>query len=127
MTDLKLLYVEDEPDIMEVATLSLELDPGIEVRTAYSGHAAFTLLDKDDWRPDVLLLDVMMPDMDGPTVLSMIRRRPDMATTPVIFCTARAQNEDRIRLLSLGAIGVITKPFDPLSLAQDVRALLRDA
>jgi DNA-binding response OmpR family regulator len=127
MTDLKLLYVEDEPDIMEVATLSLELDSGIEVRAADSGHAAFTLLDKDGWRPDVLLLDVMMPDMDGPTVLSMIRRRPDMATTPVIFCTARAQNEDRTRLLSLGAIGVITKPFDPLSLAQDVRALLRDA
>jgi len=127
MSTLKLLYVEDEPDIMEVATLSLELDPGIEVKSADCGEAALALLADETWRPDVILLDVMMPDMDGPTTLGLIRQRADLAETPVIFVTARAQNEDRTRLMGLGARGVITKPFDPLSLDQDVRALLRGA
>lgn len=124
MTDLKLLYVDDEADIREVATFSLELDPGIEVRSAGGGAEAFALLDGDPWRPDVVLLDVMMPDMDGPEVLSRLRQRGDLDGAPVIFITARAQAEERARLLGFGAADVITKPFDPMSLAQDVRAIL---
>lgn len=124
MTDLKLLYVDDEADIREVATFSLELDPGIEVRAVGGGAEAFALLDTDAWRPDVVLLDVMMPDMDGPEVLSRLRQRGDLDGAPVIFITARAQAEERARLIGFGAADVITKPFDPMSLAQDVRAIL---
>lgn len=124
MTDLKLLYVDDEADIREVATFSLELDPGIEVRSAGGGPEAFAMLDSDAWRPDVVLLDVMMPDMDGPAVLAKLRERGDVDGAPVIFITARAQAEERARLLGFGAADVITKPFDPMTLAQDVRAIL---
>jgi len=121
---MKLLYVDDEPDIREVAAMALELDGEIEVRQAGSGAEALELLDAGDWTPQVILLDVMMPGADGPTTLAEIRKRPASAATPVIFITARAQPHERARLMSLGAIGVITKPFDPMTLAQDVRAVL---
>lgn len=119
---MKLLYVDDEPDIREVAVMSLEMDPELEVRPVESGRAALALLDAGAWAPDVIMLDVMMPDMDGPTTLAAIRERPATAATPVIFITARAQDRDRERLLGLGAAGVITKPFDPMNLAREVRA-----
>jgi two-component system, OmpR family, response regulator len=124
MSAIRLLYVDDEPDIREVATFSLEIDPQIEVRAAASGAEALALLDGGGWRPDVVLLDVMMPDMDGPSTLSNIRRRDEFQATPVIFITARAQPHERAAFLEKGAIGVITKPFDPMTLAQDVRNLL---
>jgi DNA-binding response OmpR family regulator len=72
--------------------------------------------------PDVVLLDVMMPGMDGPGVLKALRELG--AATPVVFITARAQSHERSRLIDLGALGVITKPFDPMSLAKDLRAVL---
>lgn len=127
MSALKLLYVDDEPDIREVATFSLEIDPNIEVRTASSGAEALSTLDSGAFMPEVILLDVMMPDMDGPTTLSNIRQREALKTTPVIFITARAQPHERAAFLEMGAIGVITKPFDPMTLAQDVRTLLATA
>jgi CheY-like chemotaxis protein len=127
MSALKLLYVDDEPDIREVATFSLEIDPEIEVRTASSGAEALSTLDSGAFTPDVILLDVMMPDMDGPTTLSNIRQREALQSTPVIFITARAQPHERAAFLEKGAIGVITKPFDPMTLAQDVRTLLATA
>jgi two-component system, OmpR family, response regulator len=127
MSAIKLLYVDDEPDIREVATFSLEIDPQIEVRAVASGAEALALLDAGGWRPDLILLDVMMPDMDGPTTLGHIRERPGFAPTPVIFITARAQPHERAAFLEKGAIGVITKPFDPMTLAQDVRNLLAAA
>lgn len=121
---MKLLYVDDEPDIREVAVMSLEMDPELEVRPVDSGRAALALLDAGDWTPDLIMLDVMMPDMDGPATLAAIRERPATATTPVVFITARAQDRDRERLLGLGAVGVITKPFDPMGLAREVRAVV---
>ena len=78
-------------------------------------------------RPDVILLDVMMPGMDGPATLTRIRERAAFATTPVVFITARAQAHEQERFRSLGAVGVITKPFDPMTLAGDLRALLGGA
>lgn len=119
---MNLLYVDDEADIREVAVMSLELDGSFEVRDAPSGRAALALL--DGWTPDVILLDVMMPEMDGPATLAQIRSRAALSRTPVIFITARAQAQDKARLMGLGAAGVITKPFDPMTLAQDVRAIL---
>lgn len=124
MTPLTILYVDDEPDIREITTFALELDPQIEVRAADSGGRALAMLDTGASRPDLLLLDVMMPDMDGPMTLAQIRQRPEFAAIPAVFITARAQPHERDHLLALGAIGVITKPFDPMALAADIRALL---
>ena len=123
MAPLSVLYVDDEPDIREVATLSLEIDPAITVTSFDGGGAALRALD-GGLRPDVILLDVMMPGMDGPATLTRIRERPALATTPVVFITARAQSHEQERFRSLGAVGVITKPFDPMTLAGDLRALL---
>ena len=118
----RVLYVDDEPDIREIAELSLGLDPGFEVRTAASGKAALALLSR--WRADIALLDVMMPEMDGPTLLGHIRRIPALAALPVIFITARAQQSELQNFATLDAVGVIAKPFDPVTLAARVRALI---
>jgi CheY-like chemotaxis protein len=123
---LKVLYVDDEPDIREVATLALELDGGMEVTPASSGPEALGLLD-GGLNPDVVMLDVMMPGMDGPAVLAELRTRPELASTPVVFITARAQAHELARFISLGAIGVITKPFDPMTLSIELRAVLARA
>lgn len=122
---MKLLYVDDDADIREVAVMSLEMDGTFEVRQAGGGREALATLDA--WTPNVILLDVMMPEMDGPATLAEIRTRDALSGTPVIFITARAQAQDKAWLMGLGAAGVITKPFDPMTLAQDVRAILAAA
>jgi CheY-like chemotaxis protein len=124
MNSLSILYVDDEADIREVAAMSLEMDGAISVRTVGSGPEALALLDAGEWRPDAILLDVMMPGMDGPTTLSALRRRATFDDVPVIFITARAQQQERDRFLASGGVGVIAKPFDPLSLAREVRSVL---
>jgi CheY-like chemotaxis protein len=123
---MKVLYVDDEPDIREVAAMALELDGSMEVTTASSGPEALGLLDGGA-RPDVVMLDVMMPEMDGPAVLAEMRSRPELASTPVVFITARAQAHELARFVSLGAVGVITKPFDPMTLPIELRAVLARA
>ncbi len=123
---LKVLHVDDEPDIREVASLSLDLDGDIETRSAASGMDALALL-AGDFRPDVILLDVMMPDLDGPGTLQRLRLLPGYADTPVIFMTARALSHEQGSFIALGALGVITKPFDPMTLATQVRDLLAEA
>lgn len=120
---LKILHVDDEPDIREVAALSLTLDPGISVRSASSGAEAIEIL-SEDWTPDVIMLDVMMPGLDGPGTLEQIRQSPRHSATPVIFMTARAQAHEQTRLIGLGAVAVIIKPFDPMTLADLVRSHL---
>jgi two-component system, OmpR family, response regulator len=120
---LHVLYVDDEPDIREVASFSLEVDPDIRVTSYESGAGALAALDAG-LRPDAILLDVMMPGMDGPATLASIRERPQFAATPVVFITARAQTQEQERFRALGAVGVITKPFDPMSLAGELRKLL---
>lgn len=123
MSDLHLLHVDDEDDIREVAAYALEIDPAIRLASASSGAEALAKLGAG-LRPDVILLDVMMPGMDGPSTLERLREIDGLQTTPVIFMTARVQAEERDRYATLGAIGVINKPFDPMALAEDVRALL---
>lgn len=120
---LMVLHVDDEPDIREVAAFSLELDADIALTTAASGTVALEILG-GGFRPDVILLDVMMPGLDGPGTLARLRALPGLDATPVIFMTARVQTSERDRYLDLGAIGVITKPFDPMTLASQVRDLL---
>ena len=119
----RILYVDDEPDLREVAQICLELDPDFEVRTCSSGALALEELDR--WRPDLVLLDVMMPTMDGPETLKRIRQSSG-ESLPVVFITARASEGDAAKLKALGAQGVIAKPFDPMRLAEHVREFLRD-
>ena len=119
----RILYVDDEPDIREIATMALELDPALEVRACASGQEALAVA--ADWAPDLALLDVMMPDMDGPETLARLRADGMSADVPVVFITARSQERDVERLKALGAAGVIAKPFDPMTLADQLRGFLR--
>ncbi|ALE17390.1 Two-component response regulator [Altererythrobacter epoxidivorans] len=120
---MKVLYVDDEPDIREIAEMALSLDPDFAVRTASSAADALSIL--KEWAPDVALLDVMMPGMDGPTLEAELRRSERYASLPVIFVTARAQRSELQSFSTNGAVGVIAKPFNPMTLAQSVREILR--
>jgi CheY-like chemotaxis protein len=119
MSAIQVLHVDDEPDIREVVQISLGLDPQFAVRSCCSGRDAIAAA--AEWSPDLILLDVMMPEMDGPATLARLRESPQTSTIPVIFMTARAQQRELQRFRALGAEGVIPKPFDPLTLAARVR------
>lgn len=121
---LKLLYVDDDTDIRTIVEMALALDPAIEARTAKSGPEAIALISAVDWRPDVFVLDVMMPEMDGITTLHALRALPGMDDTPALFMTAKARDADIARYREEGAVGVILKPFDPLQLATEIRTLI---
>lgn len=118
----RILYVDDEPDIREIAELALSLDPEIEVRLAASGAEALVLA--AEWLPDLVLLDVMMPGLDGPSTLARLREDHATKDVPVVFITARAQTQEIQGFAMLDARGVIAKPFDPMTLAQQARAFL---
>jgi CheY-like chemotaxis protein len=115
----KVLYVDDEADIREVATIALELDPSIEVRSESSGVGG--LATAMSWRPDAILLDVMMPSVDGVATFVLLKSNEVTRKIPVIFVTARAQSIEIEEFINLGACDVITKPFNPLTLAAEVR------
>lgn len=118
----RILYVDDEDDIREVAAMSLELDPELEVRTCSSGTEAIAVA--SEWQPRLILLDVMMPGMDGPTTLGRLREQHETSDIPVVFITARTQAQEVEAFKALGARGVISKPFDPMALAAKVREYL---
>ena len=117
-----ILVVDDEPDIRRIATIALERLGGFEVFSRASGEAAIEFV--RGVRPAVVLLDVMMPGMDGPSTLAQLRQLTLADPVPVIFLTARVQRHDVDRYLGLGAIGVIGKPFDPLTLPTRIAQLL---
>lgn len=117
----RILYVEDDPSIQQVGRLSLERVGGFTTRTCGSGAEAVACA--PEFRPDLVLLDVMMPDMDGTETLARLRSLAGLEAVPVIFLTAKVQPRERDRLLSLGAIGVVAKPFDPMSLPSEIRAM----
>jgi two-component system OmpR family response regulator len=117
-----ILYVEDDPDIQAVAQIALEIVGGLSLKICSSGAEALAAIN-EGFNPDLLLLDVMMPNMDGPTTLAGLRQLPGTASTPVIFMTAKVQSSELDFYVSLGAIGVIAKPFDPMELSSQVRAL----
>jgi two-component system OmpR family response regulator len=123
MRSLRVLHIDDETDIRDVAALSLELDPELAVRSCASGEAG--LAAAAECRPDLILLDVMMPVMDGPATLARLREDPQTVDIPVVFMTARAQTRELEYFKSLGAVGVIAKPFDPMTLADSVRSHMR--
>jgi CheY-like chemotaxis protein len=117
----RILYVEDEPDIQAVAKLALEMVGGYRVMICSGGQEA---LDKvRGFAPDLILLDVMMPGMDGPTTLQNLRADPATAAIPVIFLTAKVQPAEVAQYQALGALNMIAKPFDPMALAAQVREI----
>ncbi len=120
----RVLYVEDEPDIQAVARVALEAVGGFEVQIYNSGSDAMEHLDEiQRFNPDVILLDVMMPGMDGPGTLSALRREHHFAQTPVIFMTAKVQPHEVANFKAMGALDVIPKPFDPMNLSTCIKKI----
>ena len=115
----KILYVEDEPDIQMIARVALENVGGFELLVCSSGAEA--LEKAASFNPDLFLLDVMMPGMDGPTTLQELRKIPSLTNTPVMFMTAKVQPQEVEFLKSLNVTDVIAKPFDPMGLAKNIR------
>lgn len=120
MKKLKILHVEDDADIQEIAKLSLETIGGFDVHQCLSGAKA--LEEAVDFSPDLFLLDVMMPEMSGDVVYQKLKELPGLQNTPAIFMTARAQSDEVIALKELGAIEVIIKPFDPMTLPDQIQS-----
>jgi DNA-binding response OmpR family regulator len=122
MKNLKrLLYAEDEPDIRAVAQIALQHIGGFELLTCDSGEQA--VREAQAFAPDMVLLDVMMPGMDGPGTLRALRAMPGLEDVPVAFMTAKVQPNEVAQFVAMGAVDVIAKPFDPMTLADQVRAL----
>ncbi|MBJ6136553.1 response regulator [Marinobacter litoralis] len=117
----KVLYVEDDADIRAIAELALQDVGGFSIALCSSGAEAIEVA--PDFQPDLILLDVMMPEMDGPQTLQELRKIEATQDTPVIFMTARIQRTEIDEYLSLGALGVIPKPFDPMTLADEIRRI----
>lgn len=110
----RILYVEDDADIRQIVKMSLEMVGKYQV--AACGSCADALGVVDDFEPDLLLLDVMMPGTDGPETLQILRERDSAAETPAIFITAKVQAGDMVRYRNIGVLDVIVKPFDPMGL-----------
>ena len=123
MSAIRILHVDDEPDIREVVSISLALNPDFEVRGCASGTEAIAVA--AEWSPFAILLDVMMPEMDGPATLTQLRKNPQTSAIPVLCMTARTQAHEIQHLVALGAQGVISKPFDPMTLASAVSSHLQ--
>ncbi len=115
----RILYVEDDPDIQAIALMVLETINGFTVEPCSGGNEA--LQKAVPFKPDLILLDVMMPGMDGPETLKGLRNFSELEQTPVVFMTAKVQPQEVQGYLNLGAAGVIAKPFDPMTLAQELR------
>lgn len=115
----RILHVDDEPDIREIAKLALMHVGGFNVQSCASGQEA--LAAAPGFNPDLILIDVMMPGMDGPATLRALRDLPGIGATPAIFMTAKVQAREIEQFRMLGATDVIAKPFDPMTLADQVR------
>lgn len=116
-----ILIVEDDPDIQAVARMALEALGGFSVEACDSGTTAVETAVA--FRPDIILLDVMMPGMDGPSTLRALRANPQTAAIPIAFVTAKVQKAEVAKLKELGAVEVIEKPFDPMTLPDRVKAV----
>ena len=117
----KILYAEDEPDIREIATMSLEAMGGFVVETCSSGDQVVAAALR--FIPDLVLLDVMMPGMDGPSALKALHATPGLENIPVVFMTAKVMKDEVQKFKDLGAVDVITKPFDPMTLSDQIKEI----
>lgn len=115
----RILYLEDEPDIQTIAQLALETIGQFTVEACSSGAEAIEKA--ENFAPDLMLLDVMLPDMDGPTTLSELRKLSRTAETPAVFMTAKVQSQEVEAFKAMGALDVIAKPFNPATLADQLK------
>ena len=116
----KILYVDDEADIRFIVQIALEDIGGFTIKCCATGYEAVMVV--EEFKPDLILLDVMMPGLDGPATLKALRDLPEIKNVPVIFMTARIQEKEVFEYKTLGILGVISKPFEPMILA----GMLRD-
>jgi CheY-like chemotaxis protein len=116
----RILIIDDEEDIREVAALSLEATAGWEIVTASSGADGILAAGNSKPVPDAILMDVMMPEMDGPSTFRLMQQNPELAGIPVLLLTAKVQGVDQRRFAGLGVSGVLFKPFNPLTLADQI-------
>jgi len=122
MSTKRILLIDDEVDIHKIAQVGLMMEAGWELLTAQSSDEGLEMIFSE--QPDAILLDVMMPERDGVETLKLILESPGSQHIPVVFMTAKAQAADRRRFYALGAKGVITKPFDPMTLASQISGFL---
>ncbi|CAM3690128.1 response regulator [Rheinheimera salexigens] len=125
MDELKnIMHVEDDPSIQEVARIALEAVGGFTVHSCSSGKQA--LADYADAAPQLILLDVMMPGMDGPTTLQQLKQQFDLSHIPIVFMTAKVQSNEIASYKALGAVDVVVKPFDPMTLSSQLQQIWHD-
>jgi two-component system, OmpR family, response regulator len=117
----QILMIEDEPDIQAIARLALEALGGFQVCICSTGRESVQAAVA--FAPDLILLDVMMPGMDGPSTLQALRNLPQIIATPVVFMTAKVQPQEIAEYRALGVLDVIAKPFDPMTLAETILAI----
>jgi CheY-like chemotaxis protein len=117
----RICYVEDDEDIQRIVRMSLERVGKMRVEIVTDPHAAIAAITA--FQPDLVMLDWMMPGMDGPTLYREMKKRPEIAQLPVVFITAKAAQRDLDELKSLGAAGTISKPFSPKDLPDQLRAI----
>ena len=122
MTFKRILFIDDEEDIKTLARFCIELESDWQLMTAASGKEGIALAETE--QPDAILLDVMMPDLDGLQTLEKLKTNPKTKHIPTIFITAKAQASDRRKFYAAGAKGVINKPFDSLTLASQIAGFL---
>jgi CheY-like chemotaxis protein len=123
MAALRVLHIDDELDVRELVEMSLALDPDVTLRACETGLEAIQAA--HEWSPDVILLDALMPEMDGQETLRRLRQDPRTSAIPIIFLTAHTSPREVVHLFVLGAEGVIPKPFNPVTLAASVRNHMR--
>jgi two-component system, OmpR family, response regulator len=120
----KILYVEDDPDIQEITRLALEEIGGFKVKCCSFGKEAIEMAPQ--YKPEIILLDVMMPDMDGITTFKEMQKIEELNNIPIVFLTARVQSEEIKEYEKLGISGVIYKPFDPMEISDTVNKIWLD-
>ena len=117
----RVLLADDEPDILEISRIALETVGGFEVLVCSSGEKLLERL--SEFQPDLVVVDVLMPDMTGPEVFEEIRRRPEFDEVPVIYLTGVIQEEELEDLRKTGVADIILKPFDPMTLADRINSV----
>ena len=123
MLTKSILLIDDEPNLAQVIAVCLESFKGWKVQIANSGKAGLSIV--ESLKPDAILLDVMMPEMDGITVFQHLQQNPATQNIPVILLTAKVQASDRARFAQLDIAGMIAKPFEPLQIADQIAQLLK--
>lgn len=120
----KILYAEDEPDVQMVVEITVQTMSNYDIKICSNGK--ILLENVEEYNPDLILLDVMMPEMDGPTTFKHLQENEKTKDIPVIFMTAKAQTHEVEIFKNIGVVGVITKPFDPVQLCSEIEQIWKE-